>query len=401
MTKNRLSDTLNSVQPSATMGMSRKARTMIADGQDVILLSQGEPDFDTPDHIVEAAVNALAAGKTRYTNVDGTAELKDAICRKFKRDNGLTYSPDQISVAPGGKAIIFNALLATLNPGDEVIIPAPCWVSYPEMVRLCGGEPVIIPTWSESKFKPSSEKLEAAITPNTKWLIINSPSNPTGSVLSADELKDLAGVLRRYPEIMILTDDIYEHLTYSDARFATLAQIAPDLYGRILTMNGMSKAYAMTGWRIGYAGGPKWLIGAMRKVMGQTTSNPPTVSQWAAGAALDGDHGFLPNWKTQFQSRRDLVCAALNDMGLTCVIPDGAFYVFANCEAYLGRRSARGRLITSDADFAECLLEEGLVAVVPGSAFHAPGHFRLSFAASDDNLMSALDRIGVFCQTCR
>jgi len=394
MVQNRLSHTLNAVQPSATIGMSQKARAMMAEGEDVILLSQGEPDFDTPEHIRQAGVEALALGKTRYTNVDGTAELKEAIRRKFKRDNGLDYNIGQISVAPGGKAIIFNAFLATLNSADEVIIPAPCWVSYPEMTRLCGGQPVILDTDASTKFKPTAEALSKVITDKTKWLILNSPSNPTGSVLTEQELLELAAVLRRHPHVMVLTDDIYEHLIYSGAKFSTLAQIAPDLMDRTLTMNGLSKAYAMTGWRLGYAGGPEWLISAMRKVMGQSTTNPSSISQWAAVTALDGDQEFLIGWAQAFETRRDFVCQALDNMGLTTIWPDGAFYAFADCRSFMGRGD-----VLSDVDFAERLLEQGRVAVVPGSAFHAPGYFRLSFAESMARLEEAMNRLQAFCRS--
>lgn len=394
MTENRLSNTLRSVQPSATIAMSQKARALIDAGKDVILLSQGEPDFDTPDHIRQAAVEALAKGKTRYTNVDGIPELKRAIQNKFQRDNGLYYELEQISIAPGGKAILFNALLATLNPGDEVIIPAPCWVSYPEMTRLCGGTPVILPTDVSTGFKPTADALESVITPQTKWLILNSPSNPTGSVLTRAELSSLADVLRRYPEIMILSDDIYEYLTYSESEFVTMAEIAPDLFDRTLTMNGFSKAFAMTGWRLGYAGGPSWLISAMRKVMGQSTSNPSSISQWAGVTALNSDSGFLNTWRQAFEGRRNYVCEALIGMGLPTLVPDGAFYVFSDCRTFLGNGT-----FASDIDFAERLLTEAHVAVVPGSAFQAPGYFRLSFASSMESLEKAMVRINRFCRS--
>lgn len=394
MVQNHLSDRINAVQPSATIGMSQKARAMMAAGHDVILLSQGEPDFDTPDHIRQAGVDALAMGKTRYTNVDGTLELKDAIRRKFFRDNDLDYARENISVAPGGKAIIYNAFVATLNPGDEVIIPAPCWVSYPEMTRLCGGRPVILKTQASSGFKPTAEALSATISEKTKWLILNSPSNPTGSVLSESELLALADVLRRHPDVLVLMDDIYEHLTYSGVGFKTMAQIAPDLKDRVLTMNGMSKAFAMTGWRLGYAGGPEWLIGAMRKVMGQSTSNPSSISQWAAIAALDGDQSFFDSWRKAFEARRDFVCQALDNLGLKTIRPDGAFYAFADCRSFLGKTG-----MANDADFVEKLLAHSKVAVVPGSAFHAPGYFRLSFAESMPRLEEAMNRLSEFCQS--
>ncbi len=400
MDKNRLSDVINSVQPSATIGMSQKARAMLAAGKDVIILSQGEPDFETPEHIKTAAVEALASGKTRYTAVDGVPELKQAIQQKFRRDNNLDYNLAEISVAPGGKAILFNAFIATLNPGDEVIIPAPCWVSYPEMVRLCGAKPVVIRTSADTGFKLTGKLLEQAITPKTKWLVLNSPSNPTGSVLSSDDLRALADILRRHQNVLVLTDDIYEHLTYGQANFATLVEVAPDLKDRVLTMNGMSKAYAMTGWRLGYAGGPKWLIAAMRKVMGQSTSNANSIAQYAAIAALNGDQKFLKDWRGVFQRRRDLVCEILNAIGLSCAVPDGAFYVFANCEKFMGKTTSQGTVLTSDVDFAMALLEESLVAIVPGSAFHAPGYFRLSYAESEPVLNSALARLQKFCEDC-
>lgn len=387
----RLSETLNSVRPSATIGMSQKARALMAAGEDVILLSQGEPDFDTPDHIIQAGFKALEQGKTRYTNVDGITELKQAIQAKFKNDNRLSYGLDQISVAPGGKAIIFNALLATLNPGDEVIIPAPCWVSYPEMTRLCGGVPIILPTQAATGFKPTAEDLASVITPRSKWLILNSPSNPTGSVLSSAEILSLAEVLKRHPDIMILMDDIYEHLIYSGSQFSTLAEIVPELYDRTLTMNGLSKAYAMTGWRLGYAGGPAWLIDAMRKVMGQSTSNPSTISQWAGVAALSSERDFLTGWLQAFEQRRDYVCESLNSMGLTTLVPEGAFYAFADCRSRLSELG-----LSDDVEFAEQLLSTEKVAIVPGTAFHAPGYFRLSFASSMDSLKSAMDRINRF-----
>jgi len=369
------------------MAITQTARDMNASGRDVISLSAGEPDFDTPDHIREAAINAMNAGATRYTAVDGIAELKAAIIEKFKRDNGLNYVPSQINVSPGGKPVIFNALAVTLQAGDEVVIPAPCWVSYPDMVRLCGGTPVIISCGSETEFKLTPAALEAAITPHTKWLMLNSPSNPTGAAYSAAELRALASVLRAHPQVMVLSDDIYEHLVYDGFEFATLAQAAPDLMERTLTMNGVSKAYAMTGWRIGYAGGPDWLIAAMRKYMGQTTSNPASISQWAAVAALNGQQDFLEQWQTTYAARRDRVVTRLNDMnGVSCLVPPGAFYAFADVS----------QVTEDDADFALRLLEDTGVATVPGSAFYAPGHIRISYAAAIEELDSALDRLGAF-----
>jgi len=396
-----ISQTLSAVKPSATIAVSQKARELVADGKDVIVLSMGEPDFDTPEYISQAAVEAIATGKTRYTAVDGIAELKTEICRKFKRDNGLDYTSAQISVAPGGKAIIFNALLATLNPGDEVIIPSPCWVSYPEMTRLCGGTPKVVMCPAKNSFKLTPESLERSLTPKTKWLLLNSPSNPTGACYSVDELRALGEVLTSHPNVLILTDDIYEKLIYDDSRFATIASAVPALYDRTLTMNGMSKAYAMTGWRLGYAGGPDWLIAAMRKVMSQSTSNPSSISQYAALAALKGGQEFLDDWRAVFQARRNLICDGLDKVnGLRCQRSAGAFYAFVDCKGLIGKTSTNGKLLSTDIDIVTALLEEALVALVPGSAFHAPGYFRLSFAASTESLKAAIERIREFCQNC-
>lgn len=397
-----ISNTLLSVQASATIAISQKAREMISQGLDVITLSAGEPDFDTPEHISLAAVEAIATGHTRYTNVDGIADLKFEICHKFRVDNNLKYSPDQINVSPGGKAVIFNALLATLNPNDEVIIPAPCWVSYPEMVRLCGGDPKIVFCDSLSGFKLTADLLKSAITSKTKWLFLNSPSNPTGACYSAEELKALGAVLLAHPDILVLTDDIYEKIIYDARKFATIASVVPELHDRTLTMNGVSKSYAMTGWRLGYGGGPEWLISAMRKVMSQSTSNPSSITQWAALAALKGPQGFLSDWRKIFQTRRDFVCSEINSIQhLDCLTPQGAFYVFVDCSELIGRTSRSGRDLNSDLEIVNALLEEALVAVVPGSAFHAPGHFRLSFASSQENLNIAMNRIRKFCDACR
>lgn len=401
MSGDYLSENLQSVLPSATIAMSRKAKTLLAEGKNVIMLSQGEPDFETPEFIKEAAINALTEGKTRYTLVDGIIELKQSISEKFKHDNRLIYSADQINVSPGGKAVIFNALKATLNPDDEVIIPAPCWVSYPEMTRLCGAVPKIVPTGPETGYKLTPELLEKAITPKTKWLLLNSPSNPTGVCLTREDLRGLGEVLKHYPDILILTDDIYEHLIFDGKTFATIAEVVPELYPRTLTMNGVSKAYAMTGWRIGYAGGPEWLIKAIRKIMGQTTSNASSISQWAARAALSGPQDFLDEWRQAFQSRRDLVHRRLQELGMPSAKPDGAFYVFADCSSVLGRTSPAGRPLDTGVDFTESLLDEALIAVVPGSAFHAPGHFRLSFAAARPELQIAMDRLETFISGCR
>ncbi len=387
MTDARLSNRIQRIGASATMTITQKAREMKRAGRDVISLSAGEPDFDTPNHICEAAISAMAQGQTRYTNVDGIPELKSAIIRKFKRDNHLDVEESQINISPGGKAVIFNALAVTLSAGDEVIIPAPCWVSYPAMVKLCDAKPVIIPCTKATGFKLSAEALEKHITPQTKWVLLNSPSNPTGAAYSHDELDLLAQVLRQNPHVMVLSDDIYEHLIYDDFQFATLASIAPDIADRVLTMNGVSKAYAMTGWRIGYAAGPNWLIKSMSKYMGQTTSNPSSISQWAALAALDGPQDFLDNWRSTYQTRRNRLVDGLNSIkGMNCLIPPGAFYAFVDISA----------LTDSDAEFALQLLEHSGVATVPGSAFHSEGHIRLSYATSMDQIEAALDRINQF-----
>ena len=387
MTDARLSNRIQRIGASATMTITQKAREMKRAGRDVISLSAGEPDFDTPNHICEAAISAMAVGQTRYTNVDGIPELKSAIIRKFKRDNHLDVEESQINISPGGKAVIFNALAVTLSAGDEVIIPAPCWVSYPAMVKLCDAKPVIIPCTKATGFKLSAEALEKHITPQTKWVLLNSPSNPTGAAYSRDELDLLAQVLRQNPHVMVLSDDIYEHLIYDDFQFATLASIAPDIADRVLTMNGVSKAYAMTGWRIGYAAGPNWLIKSMSKYMGQTTSNPSSISQWAALAALDGSQGFLDNWRSTYQTRRNRLVDGLNSIkGMNCLIPPGAFYAFVDISA----------LTNNDAEFALQLLEHSGVATVPGSAFHSEGHIRLSYATSMVQIEAALDRINKF-----
>ena len=393
-----ISENLSRVAPSATMAVTQTAREMKAAGIDVIGLGAGEPDFDTPDHIKQAAIDAINTGKTNYTNVDGIPELKEAIVAKFKRDNGLNYTTSQINVSPGGKPVIFNALMATLNTGDEVIIPAPCWVSYPEMVKLCGGTPVIVPCDMASGFKLTAEQLEAAITPRTRWLMLNSPSNPTGAAYSANDLKALSDVLLRHPQVMVFTDDIYEHLVYDGFEFVTIAQVEPALYERTLTMNGLSKAYAMTGWRIGYGGGPEWLIKAMAKVMSQSTSNPSSISQWAGVAALNGPHYFIGERNKAFTARRDAVVAGLNQAeGINCVTPDGAFYVYPDCGGVLGKTSAGGQTINNDTDFATALLKEAQVAVVPGGAFHGSPHFRISYATSMEQLDMASLRIQEFC----
>ncbi len=395
---NQVSEALKRVKPSATMAMSAKARALKAAGRDCIALSQGEPDFDTPENIKDAAIRAMREGKTKYTDVDGIPELKDAIVDKFKRENGLDYTRAQINVSPGGKPVLFNALMATLNPGDEVVIPAPYWVSYPDMVIMCAGTPVAIDTRIEDGFKVRPEALAKAITPHTKWLILNSPSNPSGAAYTRDELKALAAVLLDFPQVLILTDDMYEHLTYGDFEFTTIAQVEPRLYDRTLTMNGVSKAYSMTGWRIGYAGGPQWLIKAMSNVMGQTTSNPCSISQWAAVEALNGTQDFIPKNRQLFQGRRDLVVSMLNQArGIKCPTPEGAFYVYPSCAELIGKKTQAGRVIESDEAFAIELLEAEGVAVVHGTAFGLAPNFRISYATSNECLEEACARIQRFC----
>jgi aspartate aminotransferase len=392
------SATLARVKPSATLATDQKARELKANGKDVISLGAGEPDFDTPDNIKDAAIKAIRDGKTKYTTVDGIPELKQAIVDKFARENGLTYKTSQVNVSPGGKPVIFNAMIATLNPGDEVVVPAPYWVSYPDMVRLAGGTPVFAPTTAAAGFKLKPAELEVAITPRTRWLILNSPSNPSGAAYTKDELKGLAEVLLRHPQVWVLTDDMYEHLMFDDAPFWTIAQVEPALYDRTLTMNGVSKAYAMTGWRIGYCAGPEPLIKLMAKVMSQTTSNPASISQYAAVEALNGPQDFIkPNAKL-FQERRDLVVSMLNQArGLHCPTPDGAFYVYPSCEALIGKTAPSGKVITSDGDFANELLETEGVAVVFGEAFGLSPFFRISYATANNVLEDACSRIQRFC----
>ncbi len=392
------STTLARVKPSPTLAVTARARELKREGRDIIGLGAGEPDFDTPENVKEAAIAAIRRGETKYTDVDGIPELKQAIAGKFKRENELDYTSNQIHVAPGGKSVIYNAFLATLSAGDQVIIPAPYWVSYPDMVLLAGGEPVVVTCPEADGFRLTAAALEAAITPRTRWLLINSPSNPTGAAYSAAELEALAQVLRRYPDVWVLTDDIYEHLTYGDYRFVTIGQVAPDLMDRILTVNGVSKAYAMTGWRIGYAGGPKPLIDLMRKVAGQTTTNPASISQWAAVEALNGPQDFLTERAAAFERRRDLVVSMLNQAtGLRCARPDGAFYVYPSIEGLIGKRTPAGREITSDGVFAAELLDAEGVAVVQGEAFGLSPYFRISYATSDDLLEDACGRIQRFC----
>lgn len=378
--------------------MTNKARELKAAGKDVIGLGAGEPDFDTPENIKAAAITAINDGKTKYTAVDGVPELKDAICAKFKRDNGLDYVPEQVTVGTGGKQVLYNALMATLNPGDEVLIPAPYWVSYPDMVLLAGGTPTFVEGQLENNFKITAEQLDAAITPNTKWFIFNSPSNPTGAGYSRDELKGLTDVLLKHPHVWVLTDDMYEHLAYDGFEFCTPAQVEPALYDRTLTVNGVSKAYAMTGWRIGYAAGPKDLINAIRKVQSQSTSNPPSISQWAAVEALNGTQDFIPVNNETFKRRRDLVCDMLNAIdGMTCPVPEGAFYVYPSIAGLIGKTTPDGVKIDDDEIFATALLEETGVAVVFGAAFGLSPNFRVSYATSDEALKEACTRIQKFC----
>ncbi len=396
------SSALARVKPSATLAVTARARELKREGRDVIGLGAGEPDFDTPENIKDAAIAAIRRGETKYTDVDGIPELKAAVCAKFARENGLKYEPANIHVAPGGKAVLFNALLATLSPGDEVIVSAPYWVSYPDMVLLAGGEPVVAVGKPEDGFKLKPETLEAAITPRTKWLILNSPSNPTGAAYERAELEALAEVIRRHPQVWVLTDDMYEHLIYGDFEYLTFAQVAPDLWDRTLTVNGVSKAYAMTGWRIGYAGGPKPLIDLMRKAAGQMTSNPSSISQWAAVEALNGPQDFIQTRKAAFERRRDLVVSMLNQaQGIQCATPDGAFYVYPSIEGLLGRTTESGVVIDSDDVFTTELLNAEGVAVVQGAAFGLSPFFRISYATSDDVLEEACRRIQRFCGSLR
>lgn len=392
------SSALARVKPSATLAVTARARELKREGRDVIGLGAGEPDFDTPDNIKAAAIEAIKRGETKYTDADGMPELKAAIVAKFARENGLTYETNQIHVASGGKPVIFNAFVATLNPGDEVIVPAPYWVSYPDMVLLAGGEPVTVIGEEADGFKLRPEVLDAAITPRTKWLILNSPSNPTGAAYTRAELEALAVVLRKHPQVWILTDDMYEHLVYGDFEYVTIAQVAPDLYDRTLTCNGVSKAYAMTGWRIGYAGGPKPLIDLMRKVASQTTSNPSSISQWAAVEALNGPQDFLAERSAAFEKRRDLVVSMLNQAtGIRCPTPEGAFYVYPSIEGVIGKTSPSGVVITDDEVFTAELLNQEGVAVVQGAAFGLSPYFRISYATSEAVLEEGCRRIQKFC----
>ena len=393
-----LADNLSRVKPSPTIAVTQKAAELKRAGKDIIGLGAGEPDFDTPENIKEAAIKAISLGKTKYTAPDGMPELKEAISRKFKRDNTLEYSPEQISIGTGGKQILYNALMTTLNPGDEVIIPAPYWVSYPDMVLLAGGTPIVAAASIENNYKLTAKELESSISNKTKWFIFNSPSNPTGAGYSREELKALTDVLLKYPHVWIMSDDMYEHLSYDNFKFCTPAEVEPKLYQRTLTVNGVSKAYAMTGWRIGYAGGPKALIAAMRKIQSQSTSNPCSVSQWAAVEALDGDQKFIPENNKIFKRRRDLVVKLLNDTpGITCASPEGAFYVYPSISKLIGKKTPSGTEIETDEVFATQLLEETGVAVVFGAAFGLSPNFRISYATSDDQLKEACERIQKFC----
>ena len=395
-----LSDNINRIKPSATMAVTGKARELKAAGKDIIGLGAGEPDFDTPENIKIAAIEAIKAGDTKYTAVDGTPNLKKAIASKFKRENNLSYDVDQITVGTGGKQIIFNAFLATINPEDEVIIPAPYWVSYPDIVDFAGGKSVVIECDESCEFKISAEKLSAAINAKTKWFILNSPSNPTGSCYTESELLDLSRVLEANPHVNIMSDDIYEHLVYDNFKFKTIAQLNPKLVNQTLTINGVSKAYAMTGWRIGYAAGSKSLIKAMGKLQSQSTSNPSSISQAASVEALNGDQSFLKSRADVFKKRRDFVVKALNDMnGISCTVPQGAFYVFPSCKDLFGKKTSEGKIIENDEDFVTALLENVGVAVVQGSAFGLNGFFRISYATSDEMIANACERISNFCDS--
>lgn len=397
-----LSQAVLRLQPSATVAITQRAQEMVRAGNDVISLSAGQSDFETPQYIKDAAIKAINDGKTRYTHVEGVPELREAIANKFKRDNNLIVSSADCIVSTGGKQIIFNAFLATLNPGDEVVIPVPYWVSYPEVVNLCGATPIFALSDRSSNFKLSPDALDEALTERTKWLILNNPSNPTGANYTASELEDLAGVLRKYPDVLVLTDDIYETLVYSTDGFVTIAQVAPDIQSRVLTLNGVSKSHAMTGWRIGYGAGPSKLISAMKKLQSQSTTNACSIAQWAALEAIETRNPNQDLWKKTFQKRRDLVVAGLNNIdGLQCLTPDGAFYVFPECKDLYGSITPAGTNIRSDKDFVVALLEEAGLGAVHGSAFGLGGYFRLSYAASDQTLSDAIQRITNFCRALR
>jgi len=389
---------LDRINPSPTLAITSKVLELKRQGVDVIGLGAGEPDFDTPDFVKDAAIDAIRAGKTKYTNVDGTAELKDAIAAKFRRDNGLTYAANQISVNVGGKHTLFNALVATVDAGDEVIVPAPYWVSYPDVVQFAGGTPVFIAAGADQQYKITPEQLDAAITGRTKWVILNSPSNPTGAGYTREELRELGKVLERHPHVWIFADDMYEHIVYPGFEFATIAEVNPSLFDRTLTVNGCSKAYAMTGWRIGYAAGAAWLIKAMAKLQSQSTSNPCSIAQAAAVAALNGDQSFLAERNAAFQRRRDMVVAELNAIpGVTCPTPEGAFYVYPDISGLIGKATPAGKRIDSDEDFVGYLLEDARVAAVQGAAFGLSPAMRISYATSDDLLREACARIRTAC----
>ena len=394
-----ISDSLKRIKPSPTIAVSQKAKELKAAGKDVIGLGAGEPDFDTPENIKNAAIKAIKDGDTKYTTVDGTNALKEAIVKKFKRENNINYTVDQITVGAGGKHVIYNLMMATLNKGDEVIIPAPYWVSYPDIVLLAGANPVVIECSEEQGFKLSAKDLESKINNNTKWLILNSPSNPTGACYSEQEIKNLSQVLKRNPHVNILSDDIYEHITYDGFKFFTIAQI-PEIKNKVVTMNGVSKSYAMTGWRIGYAAGDKEIIKAIAKIQSQSTTNPSSISQAAAVEALNGKQDFISVRAKAFQERRDFVVNSLNAIqGINCIKPNGAFYVFPSCKGLIGKKDKNGKKITSDTDFVESLLENNEVAVVQGSAFGLEGFFRISYATSMDKLQEAMKRIKLFCES--
>ncbi len=394
-----ISNNLNKIKPSPTIAVTQKARELKAAGKDVIGLGAGEPDFDTPDNIKEAAIKAIRDGDTKYTAVDGTPALKKAIVDKFKRENNLDYDLDQITVGAGGKHVIYNAMMATLNEGDEVIVPAPYWVSYPDMVLLAGGTPIILECDEKQGFKLSASELDKAITPKTKWIILNSPSNPTGTCYSESDINELSKVLIKHPHVYILSDDIYEHVVYEGFKFFTVAQIK-ELKNRVLTMNGVSKAYSMTGWRIGYAAGPKEIIKAIAKIQSQSTTNPSSISQAAAVEALNGQQDFIKERAKSFQERRDFVVKALNQInGIECLNPDGAFYVFPSCKGLIGKKDPNGNVLNNDSDFVKSLLENSGVAVVQGSAFGLEGFFRISYATSMKNLKKALEKISSFCKS--
>ncbi len=394
-----ISNNLKRIKPSPTIAVTQKAKELKASGKDIIGLGAGEPDFDTPENIKQAAIKAIKEGDTKYTAVDGTPALKSAIIKKFKRENNLDYQIDQITVGTGGKQVIYNAMMATLNEGDEVIIPAPYWVSYPDIVLLAGGTPVILECNEKQGFKIDPAELEKYITKKTKWIILNSPSNPTGACYSENDIKKIGNILEKYPHVFILSDDIYEHVTYGNFKFFTIAQI-DNLKERVLTMNGVSKAYSMTGWRIGYAAGPKDIIKAIAKIQSQSTTNPSSISQAAAVEALNGVQSFIKERATSFQERRDFVVNALNEIeGIECLKPDGAFYVFPSCKSLIGKKDSKGKEIKRDTDFVQSLLENNGIAVVQGSAFGLEGFFRISYATSMKNLQKALEKISSFCKS--